>query len=920
MEIKWLNEASQQFLEGGYLLPGQTVEERLKVIGDRAEEILGIEGFSTKVQQYIANGWISLSTPIWSNFGTDRGLPISCFSSVAPDSVDGILSTVAEIGTMSKHGGGTGLYMGDVRPRGAEIKGNGTSNGTKSFLELFQTCTGVISQGSTRRGYLAAYIDIFHKDIEEWLNIRSEGDTIQHLTWGVCVPTNWLNEMKGGDEQKRKIWAKVIQKRFETGLPYIFFTDNANNGESTPEVYKGKDLIKASNLCVVGSDVAVTSKGLIKVQDLYESGDALTLFDNEKVVKASPMKLVEKNKDVYRVTLENGMSHTITDYHKLKIYQDYHKPYIMKECKELVVGDKVCVQTKKGLFGDIEMEDEAYLLGLYQSDGTQYEDIIMLDVWENDFDLLEDIQKKFSKIHYKYNCNRYDIKNSEGTIVGSRERKPSVFNDCTVNQSTVKKKRLASKTLNKSLNFKKGVVPDWILKGTEKTQWSYIKGLLEADGTVYVGSSSNIQLAYYDIDKSFLEQLQLVFNNLGLNSKIKISRSSGENSLPDGRGGYKMYQTKDCWRLYVSNMPDCLEIEKNTGFLSRKGIVLDNRDYRNNTKKSFKITSIEYVGKEDVYCTTVDSQEHLWVCNGFITSNCSEIFLPSNDEESFVCDLSSLNDLYYEEWKDTDCVEVVTFLLDAAMTEFIEKASNIKFFDRAVNFSKRHRALGIGRLGYHSFLQSKMVAFESLEARNWNIQIQKTIKEQAYAASEKLAQMFGECEVTKGTGRRNSTLIAIAPTTSSAFILGQVSQSIECWNSNYFIKDLAKGKFVIKNRYLEALIESLGKNTPDVWDSIKKNHGSVLHLDFLSDQQKRVFLTGKEVSQDEVILQASHRQKHIDQGQSLNLYIDSSKTAKDVNALMLKAHDLGLKSLYYQHNFNAAQLLTKELLTCASCE
>jgi len=547
MEIRWLNEASQKFLNGGYLLPGQTVEERLKIIGDRAETVMKVEGLSQKVQQYIANGWISLSTPIWSNFGTSRGLPISCFGSYVDDSISSILSTVAEVGTMSKYGGGTSTYFGAVRPRGTSISDNGTSNGTKPFLELFQTCTGTISQGQTRRGYMAAYIDIFHEDFDEWLNIWKEGDPIQQITWGACVPTWWLNEMRAGDAAKRERWAKVIQNRFETGIPYIFFSDNANNGESTPEVYKGKNGIKASNLC-------------------------------------------------------------------------------------------------------------------------------------------------------------------------------------------------------------------------------------------------------------------------------------------------------------------------------------------------------------------------------------TEIFLYSNEDESFVCDLASLNDLYFEEWENTDCVEVLTFLLDAAMSDFIEKASGIKFFERAVNFAKRHRALGIGRLGYHSFLQSKMIPFESLEARNWNIKIQKTIKEKAYAASAKLAEMLGECEITKGTGRRNSTLLAIAPTTSSAFILGQVSQSIEVWNSNYFIKDLAKGKYVIKNKYLEALLESLGKNTDEIWDSIKKNHGSVVHLDFLTDMQKRVFLTAKEVSQDEVVIQAAHRQKYIDQGQSLNLFIASDKTAKDVNALMLKAHDMGVKSLYYQHNFNAAQLLTKELMTCASCE
>ena len=249
MEIRWLNDYSRQFLEKDYLLPGQTVQQRLKVIGDAAESILGIEGYSKKLQKYIAKGWISLSTPMWTNFGTDRGLPISCFGVYVDDSVESILSSVAEIGTMSKYGGGTSGYFGKLRPRGAEIKNNGNSNGSKSFLELFQSCAHSMNQGSVRRGYFSAYQDIDHPDFDEWLNIRSEGDPIQHITWGVCVSTAWMEEMKAGDKAKRKTWANVIKKKFETGLPYIFYTDNANNHESTPEVYRGKGLLKASQMC-----------------------------------------------------------------------------------------------------------------------------------------------------------------------------------------------------------------------------------------------------------------------------------------------------------------------------------------------------------------------------------------------------------------------------------------------------------------------------------------------------------------------------------------------------------------------------------------------------------------------------------------------------------------------------------------------
>jgi len=294
--------------------------------------------------------------------------------------------------------------------------------------------------------------------------------------------------------------------------------------------------------------------------------------------------------------------------------------------------------------------------------------------------------------------------------------------------------------------------------------------------------------------------------------------------------------------------------------------------------------------------------------------------LPDTPDESFVCDLSSMNVLYFEEWKDTDAVETLVYFLDAVMTDFIEKANKIQFMQRAAKFAERHRALGIGQLGWHSFLKSKMIAFDSLEAKLYNTLIAKTIYEQAYAASAKMATEYGEPEVLKGYGRRNTTLIAIAPTTSSAFILGQVSQSIEPNNSNYYIKDVAKMKFTVKDKYLEQLLESKGMNTAEVWMSILKAFGSVQHLDFLTQEEKDVFKTFIEISQKEIIIQAAARQKYIDQSQSLNIMVHPSTPTRDINSLMLEAHDLGVKTLYYQHSVNAAQEFAKDILACNSCE
>jgi ribonucleoside-diphosphate reductase alpha chain len=311
---------------------------------------------------------------------------------------------------------------------------------------------------------------------------------------------------------------------------------------------------------------------------------------------------------------------------------------------------------------------------------------------------------------------------------------------------------------------------------------------------------------------------------------------------------------------------------------------------------------------------------------------CSEIMLPTNDKWSFVCDLSSLNILHYDEWKDTDAVETMTYFLDAVMTEFISKLKEMRdskkeadrksfyFMEKAFNFAVENRALGVGVLGWHSYLQSKMIALESLEAKKINVQIFKFIKQRCYAASEAMAKEYGEPSLLKGYWRRNATLNAIAPTTSSAFILGQVSQSIEPVWSNCYVKDIAKMKVTIKNPFLEKLLKEKGKNDKETWESIRNSDGSVQHLDFLSSHEKEVFKTFSEIDQVVIIDHAAARQQFIDQGQSLNLMVNPSVPTKDINALYIFAWQNRIKTLYYQHSTNAAQKFSQEKMCVGACE
>jgi ribonucleoside-diphosphate reductase alpha chain len=463
------------------------------------------------------------------------------------DNMESILYTQAEVGEMTKLGGGTSGYFGEIRPRGSPITNNGKSNGSYSFTELFDTIINVVSQGETRRGQFAGYIDVEHDDLDEWLNIKTEGDPVQDIYYGVIIGDDWFRAMVNGDEEKRETWAEIIETRINIGVPYIIFRDNMNDGK--PQVYKDRGYeINASNLC-------------------------------------------------------------------------------------------------------------------------------------------------------------------------------------------------------------------------------------------------------------------------------------------------------------------------------------------------------------------------------------TEIALPATPDESFVCCLSSMNALHYDEWKDTDAVETLTRFLDAVMEEFIQEAEGTQFMERPVRFAKRHRAIGIGVLGWHSYLQSEMIPFDSMEAMEKNEAIFRTIKKRSYEESRRLADEFGEPEVLEGYGRRNATTMSVAPTKSSSVILGQVSPSIEPLKSNYFVRDGAKLKSTQKNRFLEAILKQRGRDEREVWDSIAQNDGSVQHLDCLTEEEKEVFKTFAEIPQMAIINQAAQRQKHIDQAQSLNVSVDPSEVSvKEINQLYIEAWKKGVKSLYYQHSVNAAQKFSRDILECKACE
>src|SRR5690625_67752 len=252
-------------------------------------------------------------------------------------------------------------------------------------------------------------------------------------------------------------------------------------------------------------------------------------------------------------------------------------------------------------------------------------------------------------------------------------------------------------------------------------------------------------------------------------------------------------------------------------------------------------------------------------------------------------------------------------------TDKDEDRQTFYFMKQAYNCAKDNRALGLGALGWHSYLQSNMIPFESLDASKLNAWIFRDIQEKAIKASKELADLFGEPPLLKGYGRRNSTLTAVAPTTSSAFILGQVSQSIEPQFSNNYVKDVAKAKVTVRNPYLKKVLAKYGRDDRETWNNIRDHDGSVQHLDFLTEHEREVFKTFSEIDQYVILDQAAIRQQFIDQSQSLNIMINPNMSAKEINDLYLFAWRNGVKTLYYQHGTNAAQQFNKDRV-CMMCE
>ena len=550
---EWMDEISLATISKGYLLPGETVRAAYKRVANASAERLKKPELATKFFKYIWNGWIGLASPVISNMGTDRGLPISCFGIDTPDSIRGIGLTNAELMKLTASGGGVGISVSRIRPRGTGISGNGKSEGVVPWCKIYDSAIIATNQGNVRRGAASVNLDIEHPDIDEFLEIRRpKGDVNRqclNLHQCVVVGDDFMRKLEARDPEAMNRWAKILKARMETGEPYLMFKDNVN--KNNPIAYRMHNL-------------------------------------------------------------------------------------------------------------DVSM-----------------------------------------------------------------------------------------------------------------------------------------------------------------------------------------------------------------------------------------------------------------------TNICSEITLFTDEEHSFICCLSSLNLAKWEEYKDTDCIQIAIWFLDGVMQEFIDKSNGRDSLKRTHNHARKGRALGLGVMGWHTFLQQKNLPFASIASTVHTRNIFNKIRMEAETASMELAAEYGEPLWCRGTGMRNTHLLAVAPTVSNSVICGGISAGIEPLPANVYTFNGAKGTFIRKNKVLEALLESKGENKQKWWKQMLEDGGSVLGLpdNVLTADEKEIFLTFSETNQLELVKQAAERQKYIDQTQSLNLSFDPNDSPKWINQVHMEGWKLGVKTFYYLRTDSVIKGdLGSRQADCVSCD
>ena len=404
---------------------------------------------------------------------------------------------------------------------------------------------------------------------------------------------------------------------------------------------------------------------------------------------------------------------------------------------------------------------------------------------------------------------------------------------------------------------------------------------------------------------------------------VQMSRDISQGSQRRGAwAGYVEIDHSDFFELvnYISKSPDDANIGWNVSDKFIERLNAADPDAVDRYRKALKLKMI--TGKGYFFFTDKVNRQNPQMYKDLnltvkASNLCTEITLFSDQEHTFSCVLSSMNAALYDEWKDTTAVYDATVFLDCVNQDLIEIGKRTRGMEKVVRFAEKSRALGLGLLGFHTYLQDHMIPFESMDAYFKNTEIFKHLQEETTRASQWMASEFGEPEWCKGYGVRNTHRIAVAPNLSSALICGSVSQGIEPIYKNAYVQNTAAGKMDRVNPSLLNVMKDRNVYNDAAVKDIIKHNGSVQQVDWLSDDEKAVFLTAFEIPQTQIIRLASARQKFIDQAQSINLFFSADEDEAYISEVHKLAFlDPNIKSLYYVRSENGVNVNKSECVAC----
>lgn len=649
--------------------------------------------------------------------------------------------------------------------------------------ETYMTAAALVHNGGKRKGAVCAYLETWHVDVEEFLDLRKNTGDDRRRThdmntanwvpdlfmkrvaedqhWTLFSPdeTPDLHDLTGlafeqayvgyearaarGELKVSKrikavdLWRKMLAMLFETGHPWIAFKDPCNLRYTNQHV----GTVHSSNLCCITADQrVVTDRGLLTVGELYALGGTNQVVGLDGVYHASEMLLPRPNAPIVRIETREGYSHKVTPDHKVWV-----KDQGWVEAQDLKPGDRLLIQQLEGLWGTQSDPKLGYLMGLIAGDGTFGKHNVFIDIWEADFGTIPDIRQD---VHYLLEGN---------TVLRTTSSNQPEFSFDEVHR----KARLASAPLRRLLaehGFTpetKTCIPELVWCGDRETVAAYLRGLYQADGHLQSGPEITC-LVLASKDLAFIQDLQILWANFGVKTSINQMRGHELKALPDGRGGTKEYWSKPLYRLLITSVKGCRIAEDVTGLAAHKGTDVAARHLQNITKPGYAqklwatFSHRTELPNEDAYCLTVDSETHAWTVNGMITKN-TEITLHTNDLEIAVCNLGSVNLAAHVTEKGLDTTRLRKTVSTAM--RMLDNVIDYNFYNvpQARNSNLRHRPVGLGIMGFQDALYQLRIPYASLEAVQFADHSMEAFSYYAIQASTDLAQERGRYQSFEGS-------------------------------------------------------------------------------------------------------------------------------------------------------------------------